>query len=95
MAWSEGRRAGRPPAAAHASGGRRRVRLYLKYGVDARQVAHPDCPGAEQMWLGLHLYGMKIAIGTSYRPPWQIIDTFLDALTDYVTTYITCLLLIV
>ncbi|KOB69030.1 Uncharacterized protein OBRU01_17705, partial [Operophtera brumata] len=77
-----------PRDSAGSGGGRDRgggVGFYLKRGVNARLIAHPQAP-IDQMWLSLTLNGLKLAIGTAYRPPWQNVDTFLDALTESVTS---------
>lgn len=39
------------------------------------------------MWLRLVLNGVKLIIGTAYRPPWLDTDTFLDALTDSISSF--------
>lgn len=75
-----------------AVGGRQRgggVGFYIKRGVSARLLAHPETPGVDQMWLRLNVNGLKLAIGTAYRPPWQNVEMFLDALTDTVTSLST------
>lgn len=68
------------PAGERVRGGG--VGFYLKRGVSARLLAHPVAPAVEQMWLGLTLNGIKLAVGTAYRPPWQNTDNFINAISD-------------
>lgn len=78
------RNAARP---VHVRGGRGGgVAFYVKNDLRVRFHKSPD-NGIEQLWLSLRLNGHSIIVGTAYRPPWQNIDMFLDALTDSVTYF--------
>lgn len=70
----------RPPGVRSRGGG---VGFYLKCGIHARLLKHPPS-AVEQMWLSVNLNGLKLAIGTAYRPPWLDVDIFMDALTESV-----------
>ena len=59
---------------------------YIRKGVKTRTLRHPVSV-VEQWWLKINVNGLKIAVGTAYRPPWQSIDLFLDALTESVTLF--------
>lgn len=78
------------PRDAAAAGARSRgggVGMYLRCGVTARRLQHPPAPSVEQMWLGFNINGLRVALGTAYRPPWLNVDTFLDALSDSITSF--------
>lgn len=69
------------------------VGFYSKRGLNTRIHLHPIDPfhtSVEQMWLTTTIAGTKLAIGTAYRPPWQDIDIFLDALTSTVSALSDC-----
>uniref|UniRef100_A0A2A4IWQ4 Reverse transcriptase domain-containing protein n=1 Tax=Heliothis virescens TaxID=7102 RepID=A0A2A4IWQ4_HELVI len=57
------------------------VAFYIRNGINARVKAHPEHPSVEQLWLGLTINKTKLLIGTAYRPPWQDLELFLDAIT--------------
>ncbi|PZC74075.1 hypothetical protein B5X24_HaOG208392 [Helicoverpa armigera] len=57
------------------------VAFYIKNGINARVKAHPEHPTVEQLWLSLTINKRKLLIGTAYRPPWQDLELFLDAIT--------------
>lgn len=57
------------------------VAFYIRNGINARVKAHPEHPTVEQLWLGLTINKSKLLIGTAYRPPWQDLELFLDAIT--------------
>jgi hypothetical protein len=67
------------PAAVRSRGGG--VGFYVRQGINARSINLPTTPEVEQMWLSISLNGVKLAIGTAYRPPWLSIDVFVDALS--------------
>ncbi|XP_063831734.1 uncharacterized protein LOC135080943 [Ostrinia nubilalis] len=73
----------RPSTVRSRGGG---VGFYIKNGINARMIHHPSPLSVEQMWLGLNLSGIKLAIGTAYRPPWLNIDTFIDALSESISS---------
>lgn len=73
------------PAAVRSRGGG--VGFYLKRGVYARSLEYPHSSSVEQMWLGVKQNGLKLAIGTAYRPPWLCVDTFIDAMTESVSSF--------
>lgn len=68
------------------------VGFYIRTGISVRQVKPPQATTSvvEQMWLSLTLNGVRIVIGTAYRPPWLSVDTFLDALTESVSSFSKC-----
>ncbi|KAJ8706722.1 hypothetical protein PYW07_012800 [Mythimna separata] len=57
------------------------VAFYIKDGINARVKVHPEHPNVEQLWLGLTINRKRLLIGTAYRPPWQDLEEFLDAIT--------------
>lgn len=61
------------------------VGFYIKTGVRARVMQHPEQVDAEQMWLSVNMNGKRILVGTAYRPPWFDLSQFLDSITDSVT----------
>jgi hypothetical protein len=76
----------RPQGARSRGGG---VGFFIKRNVSARNLPHPVDPqhkSIEQMWLHMTLQGKKIVVGTAYRPPWQDIDLFLDAISDTISS---------
>ena len=74
----------RPPAVRSRGGG---VGFYLRRGIYARLLEHPISSSVEQMWLSVKLNGLKLIVGTAYRPPWLCVDTFIDALTETVGSF--------
>ncbi|CAG9572883.1 unnamed protein product [Danaus chrysippus] len=58
------------------------VGFYIKQGISARTLKHPDTIMIEQMWLSVNIRGKILIIGTAYRPPWLSTQTFIDAITD-------------
>lgn len=64
------------------------VGFYIKTGIKARFRTHPTATGIEQMWLSCTVNTIKLLIGTAYRPPWQDCNSFFDALTDSVTSFV-------
>ncbi|KAH9637965.1 hypothetical protein HF086_010133 [Spodoptera exigua] len=61
------------------------VAFYIRNGINARVRAHPEHSTVEQLWLGLTVNKTKLLIGTAYRPPWQDLELFLDAITASVS----------
>ena len=59
---------------------------YLRDGLKTRMLQHP-VSSVEQWWLRCTVNGLRLAIGTAYRPPWQSVDLFLDALTESITSF--------
>jgi hypothetical protein len=76
------------PADLRARGGG--VGFYIKRGITARILAHPHAPSVEQMWLSVTANGVRLAIGTAYRPPWLNVDVFLDALSESISSFGCC-----
>lgn len=66
------------------------VGFYIRKGISARICPHPQPTPAEQMWLSMSINGTALIVGTAYRPPWQDISTFLDALTESVASFVRC-----
>lgn len=69
------------------------VGFYLKRTINACTWCYPVDPRfalVEQMWLTIKLNTKKIAIGTAYRPPWQDLDLFLDAVCDAISSLGHC-----
>lgn len=69
------------------------VGFYVKRNFNARTWCYqvdPKYELVEQMWLTLKINSKKIAIGTAYRPPWQDLDLFLDAVCDAINTLGDC-----
>lgn len=69
------------------------VGFYLKRGLTVRTCSIPTDPryeSIEQMWITLSLNGIKLAIGTAYRPPRSDLDLFLDAITDTISSLTNC-----
>uniref|UniRef100_A0A2A4KAV4 Reverse transcriptase domain-containing protein n=1 Tax=Heliothis virescens TaxID=7102 RepID=A0A2A4KAV4_HELVI len=69
------------------------VGFYLKRGLTVRACSTPTDPryeSIEQMWITLSLNGVKLAIGTAYRPPRSDLDLFLDAITDTISSLTKC-----
>lgn len=69
------------------------VGFYIKRGLTVRRHTHPTDPlyaSVEQMWLTLSVCGAKLAIGTAYRPPWQDVDLFLDAISCSLNSVTQC-----
>ncbi|XP_061715607.1 uncharacterized protein LOC133523870 [Cydia pomonella] len=73
------------PRSVRARGGG--VGFFVKNGVEARRYAHPPDMEVEQMWLKLSMNGLTLLIGTAYRPPWLSIDTFIDTMTDTISSF--------
>lgn len=74
----------RPSAMRGGRGGG--LAFYCKHCIGARRVAHPAAQ-IEQMWLRVTVNSHRIIIGTAYRPNWVNVDTFLDALTESITSF--------
>lgn len=72
------------PAGVRARGGG--VGFYLRRGVYVRFLEHPPS-SIEQMWISIKLNGLQVVIGTAYRPQWVNVDTFLDALTESLSSF--------
>lgn len=69
------------------------VGFYIKHGINIRNHSHSASTShatVEQMWLTISVRGIKLAIGTAYRPPWQDVDTFLDAVSGSVNSLTQC-----
>ncbi|KAJ8714529.1 hypothetical protein PYW07_002754 [Mythimna separata] len=69
------------------------VGIYYKHGLNVRSHSHPiSTPHTtvEQMWVTISIRGIKLAIGTAYRPPWQDVDVFLDAVSSSVNSLTQC-----
>jgi hypothetical protein len=65
------------------------VGFYIRRGVVARIWPHPVDPlhkAVEQMWISVTLGGVRLIIGTAYRPPWMGIDLFFDAIADSISS---------
>ncbi|XP_052749329.1 uncharacterized protein LOC128200304 [Galleria mellonella] len=62
------------------------VAFYIKRSLCARVVQHPVA-NIEQMWVNVTFNGVRVIIGTAYRPEWVGIDVFLDAVTESVTYF--------
>lgn len=77
----------RPPSIRSRGGG---VGFYIRRGLNVKTIAHPEAPNVEQMWLIYFIRGIKLAIGTAYRPPWLDTDVFLDAITTTVSSFSSC-----
>jgi hypothetical protein len=73
------------PASIRSRGGG--VGFYIKRGIYARVLEHPDSPTVEQMWLSVKVNGIKIVVGTLYRPPWLETESFLNALSESLTSF--------
>lgn len=58
------------------------VGFYIRRGVCARTLTHPNTSNVEQMWLSINVSGKVIIVGTAYRPPWLSVSIFIDALTE-------------
>lgn len=72
--------------------GRRRcgggVGFYIKFGLSFDICPHPMSDVAvEQMWLLVKIKATRLLIGTAYRPDWVDVDTFLDSLTDSISSF--------
>ncbi|PZC76295.1 hypothetical protein B5X24_HaOG204807 [Helicoverpa armigera] len=69
------------------------VGFYIKRGLTVRACSTPTDPryeSIEQMWITLCLNGVKLAIGTAYRPPRSDLDLFLDAITESISSLAKC-----
>jgi hypothetical protein len=73
------------PSSIRARGGG--VGFYIRDGIHVRQIKHPLVSEVEQMWIRVTLNRLRFAIGTAYRPPWLKIDTFVDALTETISSF--------
>ncbi|CAG9137745.1 unnamed protein product [Plutella xylostella] len=62
------------------------VGFYIRDGVNVRVRSHPVAANIEQMWLTCTVNSVKLLVGTAYRPPWQNLNSFLDAITDTITS---------
>lgn len=62
------------------------VAFYLRKGIYARSCDHPVCLKVEQMWLKINVNGLKIIVGTAYRPQWVSVDIFLEAVVDSINS---------
>ncbi|XP_028156407.1 uncharacterized protein LOC114349991 [Ostrinia furnacalis] len=64
------------------------VGFYIRKGLNVRTCPHPATfSTVEQMWVSLRLNNQKIAIGTAYRPPWQDVNVFLDAIAETIASF--------
>lgn len=63
------------------------VAFYVRKGLYVRNCTHPVCTTVEQMWIRLNVNGVKIVMGTAYRPPWLDVDVFFNALMDSINTF--------
>lgn len=61
------------------------VGFYVKTGVRARIIPHPEQPDVEQMWLNVNINGKKMLVGTGYRPPWFNLSRFLEGIPDSIS----------
>ncbi|KOB76082.1 Poly U binding factor 68kD, partial [Operophtera brumata] len=66
------------------------VAFYVRKGLRVQLIPYPVASTVEQMWLKLNVCGKKIIVGTAYRPQWLQVDTFLDANTDSVSSFLNC-----
>lgn len=78
------RNAPRPRAMKGGRGGG--VAFYVKKNLRVRFERHPGTD-TEQLWLSTRLNGHHVIIGTAYRPPWLSLDTFIDSLTESITSF--------
>ena len=78
------------PRPVHIRGGRGGgVGFYIQRGINARLCDYPPSSEVEQMWLKVRTCGVDVLVGTAYRPPWQDVDTFLDAIADSIASFTT------
>ncbi|KAJ8721117.1 hypothetical protein PYW08_006582 [Mythimna loreyi] len=69
------------------------VGIYFKQGLNVRSHYHPASSShttVEQLWVTISIRGIKLAIGTAYRPPWQDVELFLDAVSSSVNSLTQC-----
>lgn len=67
------------------------VGFYIRRGINARVLPHPEVVTVEQLWLRLCVAGKCVIIGTAYRPPdMQDIDGFFDAITETIISFAKC-----
>ncbi|CAH2210661.1 jg17509, partial [Pararge aegeria aegeria] len=79
------------PRPANVRGGRGGgVGFYIKKTIKIKILDHPNLQPVEQMWLTTKINGKRITIGSAYRPPWQDVNLFLEALTQSVTNFSDC-----
>lgn len=62
------------------------VAFYIRQGLTARALKHPPSV-VEQFWLRITVNGLRLAIGTAYRPPWQNVDVFLDSVAESIVSF--------
>ena len=58
--------------------------FYIRQGINTRNIRLP-ASSIEQWWLRVKVNGIRLAIGTAYRPPWQSVDVFLEGLSDSIS----------
>jgi hypothetical protein len=62
------------------------VGFYIRKGLYARIFCPSHKSDVEQMWLIVRVRGMDVVVGTAYRPPWQVVDTFLDSVAESIVS---------
>lgn len=67
------------------------VGLYIRRDNAVRILPHPPASLVEQMWLSININGIKLLMGTAYKPPWLYLDTLTDALTESLSNKIVLL----
>lgn len=77
------------PRPSHIRGGRGGgIGFYIRKGLNIKTCTPPNTVSSiEQMWITVRVNCMSILVGTAYRPPWQDISLFLDAITESVTSF--------
>lgn len=63
------------------------VGFYHKCELPVRVLNHPITGTVEQMWLQVSISCKKVAVGTAYRPPWLCKQTFLNALSESISSF--------
>lgn len=66
------------------------IAFYVRRDVKVRKLLHPENMNIEQMWHKLNINTVTIAIGTAYRPRWVDVNTFFEALTDSISSFLNC-----
>lgn len=63
------------------------VGFYLRRDLTVRILQYPVCPMVEQMWICVKTNAKSLLVGTAYRPPWLNTHTFLDAISDSLSSF--------
>ena len=63
------------------------VGFYIRRRLYSRRIHPPQALSVEQMRLSLSVSGYWLAVGTAYQPPWLSVETFLDAMTEAVSSF--------